>query len=724
MSRELLSEATSIHEGPVPAYLLDQIARQVGAQDGSTEKIAEFLLNRTAKSNMNVKLKAMQVINHCLKGGDPAFHHYMRLNEHAVRVLSNFQGSMDPAYGDEKNRRLRMAALETLNYLGVPASLNNNSGGPSSSFTAQPYASNPSSPPQSSTSWGGPAQPPPPSSQWGNAPPAPQSSAQSGGFGSNHGPSNGPWGCNPSGPSQFGAPPAPYRDSPSSAPQYGNGPPPSQYSSPQHGNPQPPQYGGPSQSTQLGRSSSHESSWRGASAGLVGGGLAPAPKNTTGGVWSSAGYEKKEPTAQEMIPTRWNSARDNRPTVLIGAKTSLFGAPKPVQPGVGGGNGGVHRMPSHMHHGSSSSGFGNSGTFNPPSVPPSMGFGGAPTGPPGHRTGISALSQPVADRPKSSIEQTLDDVKKKGFQLKDMWDRRNMDRSMASSLAEHDDYVNRNAALDARGQTYQPQPPTGSSDKSGEYERSLIDDLCPPGGLARAPPAENLNRFVDLAKSLDMNILGDLLLDKLEDDSWQVRLKGLCVWEALLDAPGCEHYAEWLEENVELLQHVAQDPKTAVAIKAKRVLQLIGVDAASHQPVAKPHQHSHEQRPHASVDLLAMNDLTLSGPSVPPPAQQPFHQQQQQQQQQQQVAPANLLDLSFSPLKNAAPTPTTTALDPLSLNAQPSLLLSPPRQLPPEASRHLGDFGKDLFTLANSPRNAAQPSPAPPPTEKSAFSFM
>ncbi|RLO02132.1 hypothetical protein DYB28_014718, partial [Aphanomyces astaci] len=118
-----------------------------------------------------------------------------------------------------------------------------------------------------------------------------------------------------------------------------------------------------------------------------------------------------------------------------------------------------------------------------------------------------------------------------------MWDRRNMDRSMASSLAEHDDYVNRHATLDSRGQTYQPQPTTGSSDKSGEYERSLIDDLCPPGGLARAPPAENLARFLELAKSLDMTILGDLLLDKLEDDSWQVRLKGLCVWEALLEAP-------------------------------------------------------------------------------------------------------------------------------------------------------------------------------------------
>ncbi|RLO10309.1 hypothetical protein DYB28_007647, partial [Aphanomyces astaci] len=172
----------------------------------------------------------------------------------------------------------------------------------------------------------------------------------------------------------------------------------------------------------------------------------------------------------------------------------------------------------------------------------------------------------------------------------------------------------------------------------------------------------------ELAKSLDMTILGDLLLDKLEDDSWQVRLKGLCVWEALLEAPGCAHYADWLHENVDLLQHVGQDPKAAVATKAKRVLQLVGAETST-PPV---------QKNQTQVDLLAMHDLTLHV------------------------------------------TATTDV---------PLLLLSPTAPLPPDASRHLGEFGKDLFTLANSPRNspqppAPQPQPPAPQPEKSAFSFM
>ncbi|ETV73202.1 hypothetical protein, variant [Aphanomyces astaci] len=671
MSRELLSEATSIHEGPVPGYLLDQISRQLGANDGTpADKIADFLLNRMGKSNMNVKLKAMQVINHCLKCGDAAFNHHIRQDEPTIRALSNFQGTADPAYGDEKNRRVRMAALEMLNYLGVPASFNKD-GGPGT-FMPQPFTT---SPPANTNSWGN--NPAAHSSQRGNVPPSAPHPSQNGQF-RNPGASNGPWGSSPA-TSAPRSPPAPYRDTPPNAPSYGHNPqPPSQYGhnppsqyrhNQQPAQPGPPQYG----------NSSHESSWRGSTTSSSTTGATSGPsKNAPGGVWSSSGYEKKEPTAQEMIPSRWNSARDNRPTVLIGPKTSLFGAARPMPPVVG-----------NMQHQTSSS-SGGFGSFVPPPAPPSSSSFGGPSA--GHRGGgISGLSQPVSDRPKSSIEQTLDDVKRKGFMLKDMWDRRNMDRSMASSLAEHDDYVNRNATLDSRGQTYQPQPTTGSSDKSGEYERSLIDDLCPPGGLARAPPAENLARFLELAKSLDMTILGDLLLDKLEDDSWQVRLKGLCVWEALLEAPGCAHYADWLHENVDLLQHVGQDPKAAVATKAKRVLQLVGAEMST-PPV---------QKNQTQVDLLAMHDLNLQSP--------PF--QPQNQNQTHAPPPENLLDLTFSPVQSV--TATTDV---------PLLLLSPTAPLPPDASRHLGEFGKDLFTLANSPRNSPQP-PAPQP-EKSAFSFM
>ncbi|KAF0688438.1 Aste57867_19954 [Aphanomyces stellatus] len=860
MSRELLSEATSIHEGTVPVYLLDQISRtwhqddrrgrrraldtlvqrrgcvgQLGANDGAGEKMADYLLGRMGKSNMNVKLKAMQVINHSLKAGDNAFNHFIRQDEANIRALSNFQGQIDPAYGDEKNRRVRMAALEMLNYLGLPTNFAAGSSAappPPSTFMPQAYSSNAPTNSSQTTTWGNP---PPPaqqqqSTQWSN--PTHNAPARQGSqYGSNSsagvGGGGGPWGREPSGPPasygnssnpqppqygnssapQYGQPPAPYRDSPAQygndqqPPQYGQPPPPA-YGGPQSTyNPTSQQYGGPSQSQygsntqqqqyggsntqqqQYGGSNTQQQqyggsnnvpdygnptggapaenpSWRGsvASNSSAGGG-----RNATG-VWGKSGYEKKEPTAQEMIPTRWSTARDNRPTVLVGGKSSLFAPGKPAAPPVGGF--GVNRMGSSGHMG------GMSGGFQPPPGPPPMMSSSNMGG--GGFNGRPSSSQPVFDRPKSKIEETLDVVQKKGFQLKDMWDRRNMDKSMASSLAEHDDYVNTNASLDSRGQTYQPQAPTGSSDKSSqilmdatfdwEYERSLIDDLCPPGGLARAPPAENLKRFVDLAKTLDMTIVGDLLLDKLEDESWQVRLKGLCVWESLLEAPGCSQYGQWLEENIELLQHVGQDPKSHVATKAKRILQLIGVEAA-HQPVAAPaahkHKHAQQQQP---VDLLALGDMSLGDaqpqgflqPGVHQPSfQQPggFQQPQvaqggfpqgfaQQQplppssfQQMPQAAaaapPANLLDLSFSPVKSATPTPTT-ALDPLSLSS-----------LPPNASRSIGDFGKDLFTLANSPRAASTPtqpsqpsifqtaSPAaaqaPPPAtaaQKSAFSFM
>lgn len=55
----------------------------------------------------------------------------------------------------------------------------------------------------------------------------------------------------------------------------------------------------------------------------------------------------------------------------------------------------------------------------------------------------------------------------------------------------------------------------------------MIDNLCASAGLSRAPPADALKRFVDLAQTLDSQTIGDILLDKLEDPTWQVRT--ICV---------------------------------------------------------------------------------------------------------------------------------------------------------------------------------------------------
>ena len=56
-----------------------------------------------------------------------------------------------------------------------------------------------------------------------------------------------------------------------------------------------------------------------------------------------------------------------------------------------------------------------------------------------------------------------------------------------------------------------------------EYERGLIESLCVSTGLARAPPAEELIRFVELAQNLEVDTIGEIILDKLEDSIWQVR---------------------------------------------------------------------------------------------------------------------------------------------------------------------------------------------------------
>ncbi|KAJ0389749.1 hypothetical protein ATCC90586_010827 [Pythium insidiosum] len=150
----------------------------------------------------------------------------------------------------------------------------------------------------------------------------------------------------------------------------------------------------------------------------------------------------------------------------------------------------------------------------------------------------------------SKLGKTVEGLVKIGVEAKERWDRRNMDKSITSSLADHDELSAGPQIMD-RGY-FQPQSMrqgTGGGDTSGEYERGLIDNLTSSVGLARAPPADALKRFVELAQTLDYQTIGDILLDKLEDQAWQVRLKALHVVLALLDSPGSAPYVEIFEDN-------------------------------------------------------------------------------------------------------------------------------------------------------------------------------
>lgn len=327
----------------------------------------------------------------------------------------------------------------------------------------------------------------------------------------------------------------------------------------------------------------HASGFESWSSASVGGAPVKAPG---GGMWSSSGYQKKEQSSSADLPRYHASslARDNRPTVLVGQSLNF---PKPVSGyggassgAYGGASGGGYNGPSGGAYGGASGGaYGGSGGYGgsgsgayggPSNNVGGGGFGGSHgASGPGFMDNASRFSsnrgmgltntQPlhVNPAPTTKLGKTVEGLKKMSNEARERWDRRNMDKSMASSLADHDELRAGPQVMD-RGYQYQPnaQQGTGGGDTSRDYERGMIDNLCASVGLSRAPPADALKRFVDLAQTLDVQTIGDILLDKLEDPSWQVRLKGLHVVVALLESPNGAAYMDWFEENVDVLEEV------------------------------------------------------------------------------------------------------------------------------------------------------------------------
>jgi hypothetical protein len=172
----------------------------------------------------------------------------------------------------------------------------------------------------------------------------------------------------------------------------------------------------------------------------------------------------------------------------------------------------------------------------------------------------------------------------------------------------------------------------GTAVSDGTYEKNLIVELCPAGGMKAVPPPDKLANFKRAAPSLNPDLICPVLLDCIEEGQpWIIRAKALCVMEVCIQVGnGTDNnpYANFFHACHEEIAPLASHARAAVKEPAQRVLQLLGFDAApdTSGAAAQARHTASAPAPAAAPNLLDFDDEPLQGggqPPAPPPNQPP-----------------------------------------------------------------------------------------------------
>ena len=125
--------------------------------------------------------------------------------------------------------------------------------------------------------------------------------------------------------------------------------------------------------------------------------------------------------------------------------------------------------------------------------------------------------------------------------------------------------------------------PPSSSSGGGDYEKNLISELCPPGGMKAEPPADKLEEFARAVPSLDPDLVCPALLDALEEGNpWIMRAKALCVIDAVLKVEkgleaGTSAYSDFFHACSAEIEPLGSHARPSVRGPARRVLAELGI---------------------------------------------------------------------------------------------------------------------------------------------------
>ncbi|KAL0591967.1 hypothetical protein ABG067_000620 [Albugo candida] len=529
MLRHLLVEATSIHDSTAPNYLLEQIGQRTHASCRDAERIAEYLLERLAKSNLNVKLKAMEAIHYCMHEGHQVFVSRIYQSHYEIEKYLDTQSIASSMYDEKKYLRLRVLAAEIINPDPI-----RRSNSPISSVSLSPRSTT-LSPVSDGSSGETRAIDSPPSIYGRKSFPAISqvSNKYDHTFQANTLAMNASTALNGT---------YKYDTSCQGYSAYMN-----------DDDRQPPKR------TALKTSSIHQES-----------SLAQIEASSaTRGVWSCAGFRKVSSSAMRDTTSPCKLAHDNAPMLLTGVQPGFARPCSSVTPNytVSGSLTEPNNRPVGAKHSSLSNGV-EVGTRNPTHNGwwQSQSINGIE-----NKSNVSVYNENT-----SKLSKTMESFVKMSLEAKERWDCRNLEKSMACSLADND--VLGSAPVDCDvlipKVTYDDD-----TDAQSSYERGLIDKLCTSGGIARAPPASEVKRFITLARNLNVGTIASILLEKCSDPVWQVRLKSLFVVLALLDAPGCAAYTAYFQQHASTLLELKHDKKALIVAKAFRIFALLGVSS-------------------------------------------------------------------------------------------------------------------------------------------------
>ncbi|XP_052182292.1 protein MODIFIED TRANSPORT TO THE VACUOLE 1 isoform X2 [Diospyros lotus] len=151
---------------------------------------------------------------------------------------------------------------------------------------------------------------------------------------------------------------------------------------------------------------------------------------------------------------------------------------------------------------------------------------------------------------------------------------------------------------------------SSSNNKNKSREERLLETIVTSGGVRLQPTRDALQAFLVEASKFDELALSHALESKLGSPLWQVRMKAVCVLEAILKKKDIEHFAivaSYFSENKDVVIKCTESPQASLREKSNKVLSLLDGERTGSVM-------SHPEKPiQAETPVVQMPDLIDTG---------------------------------------------------------------------------------------------------------------